>query len=325
MGMSDFSSWEKKSLIFLPCQPQSHTRVLIEEICERVCESTCRDQHGHMLDGGGKLAPGPLNCLVLTFARATHKDIKSLNETLSSWNPSDTDPEDEDDEEVQSFICSWVLWQCLAEWLRCPLCKRMILGSIPICCNLPSDEEKRAKAQGWSSWTEWSTCSRSCDGGVAYQLRRCHAPHGCKGDAVRYKICNMQPCPELQDFRAHQCAAYDDVPYDGALLKWTPHYDYSEPCALTCRGRPQHLLEDMPDSAAASESFPPVVGDDEPSVIVQLSNRVQDGTRCRPGSLDMCIQGKCQYNLKAFSTGCPRLKQIRPTRDSWNESQEYSS
>ncbi|XP_058819345.1 protein madd-4 isoform X1 [Topomyia yanbarensis] len=206
-----------------------------------------------------------LLCLVLTFARATHRDNKSLNETLSSWTPSDTDPDDEDDEEVQ----------------------------------------KRAKAQGWSSWTEWSTCSRSCDGGVAYQLRRCHAPHGCKGDAVRYKICNMQPCPEQQDFRAHQCAAYDDVPYDGALLKWTPHYDYSEPCALTCRGRPQHLLEDMPDSAAASESFPPVVGDDEPSVIVQLSNRVQDGTRCRPGSLDMCIQGKCQRvgcDLKIGST-----------------------
>lgn len=35
-------------------------------------------------------------------------------------------------------------------------------------------------------------------------------------------------------------------------------------------------------------------GDEEPSVIVQLSNRVQDGTRCRIGSLDMCIQGKCQ-------------------------------
>lgn len=45
----------------------------------------------------------------------------------------------------------------------------------------------------------------------------------------------MQPCPEQQDFRAHQCLAYDDVPYDGALFKWTPHYDDSEPCALTCR------------------------------------------------------------------------------------------
>uniref|UniRef100_A0A182F1R7 ADAMTS cysteine-rich domain-containing protein n=1 Tax=Anopheles albimanus TaxID=7167 RepID=A0A182F1R7_ANOAL len=199
-------------------------------------------------------------CLILTLARAAHKDSRGgSNATLSTWSPSASlagaDLEDEDDEEVQ----------------------------------------KRAKAQGWSSWTEWSTCSRSCDGGVAYQLRRCHAPHGCKGDAVRYKICNMQPCPEQQDFRAHQCSAYDDVPYDGALLKWTPHYDYSEPCALTCRGRPQHLLEDMPDSAGASESFP--ISDDEPSVIVQLSNRVQDGTRCRPGSLDMCIQGKCQREI----------------------------
>lgn len=35
---------------------------------------------------------------------------------------------------------------------------------------------------------------------------------------------------------------------------------------------------------------------DEPSVIVQLAARVQDGTRCRMGSLDMCIQGKCQVS-----------------------------
>lgn len=34
--------------------------------------------------------------------------------------------------------------------------------------------------------------------------------------------------------------------------------------------------------------------DDEASVIVQLALRVQDGTRCRIDSLDMCIQGKCQ-------------------------------
>jgi hypothetical protein len=95
--------------------------------------------------------------------------------------------------------------------------------------------QKRAKNPGWSAWSEWSTCSRTCDGGVAYQLRRCHAPHGCKGEGVRYKICNMQPCPEVQDFRAQQCSAYDDVPYDGALFKWSPHYDYAEPCAVTCR------------------------------------------------------------------------------------------
>ena len=90
-------------------------------------------------------------------------------------------------------------------------------------------------ALGWSAWSDFSTCSRTCDGGVAFQLRRCHSPHGCKGEPVRYKICNMQACPDQQDFRAQQCAAYNDVPYDGALFNWTPHYDYAEPCALTCR------------------------------------------------------------------------------------------
>lgn len=40
--------------------------------------------------------------------------------------------------------------------------------------------------------------------------------------------------------------------------------------------------------------------DEEPSVIVQLSNRVQDGTRCRIGSLDMCIQGKCQVRFSIY-------------------------
>ncbi|KAH8286812.1 hypothetical protein KR044_003966, partial [Drosophila immigrans] len=156
----------------------------------------------------------------------------------------------------------------------------------------------------WSSWSEWSTCSRTCDGGIMQQMRRCSTTGHCRGESARYRICNMQPCPEQHDFRANQCAAYNDVPYDGTLYKWTPHYDYVEPCALTCRGHPAHLTEDIsPESTGAngeeSEHY------DEQSVIVQLSSRVQDGTRCRSGSLDMCIQGKCQRvgcDLKIGST-----------------------
>lgn len=88
---------------------------------------------------------------------------------------------------------------------------------------------------GWSAWSDFSTCSRTCDGGVAFQLRRCHSPSGCRGESVRHKICNMQACPDQQDFRAQQCAAFNDVPYDGAMFVWTPHYDDAEPCALLCR------------------------------------------------------------------------------------------
>lgn len=50
--------------------------------------------------------------------------------------------------------------------------------------------EKRGK-NGWSGWTNWSTCSRSCDGGIAQQIRRCHSTH-CRGEPIRYRICNMQ-------------------------------------------------------------------------------------------------------------------------------------
>ncbi|CAG9792563.1 unnamed protein product [Diatraea saccharalis] len=45
---------------------------------------------------------------------------------------------------------------------------------------------------GWSQWSEWSLCSRTCDGGVSRQLRTCSSPAGCRGEPVRYKICNMQ-------------------------------------------------------------------------------------------------------------------------------------
>ncbi|XP_026471091.1 ADAMTS-like protein 3 [Ctenocephalides felis] len=132
----------------------------------------------------------------------------------------------------------------------------------------------------WSRWSQWSTCSRSCDGGVSHQLRRCIAEQGCQGEPLRYKICNMQPCPEYQDFRAHQCSAYDGMLYEGVLWLWSPHYDDSEPCALTCRGRP----------AAQGSSI-----DEDAIMVVQMAPRVQDGTRCRPGSLDMCIHGQCQH------------------------------
>uniref|UniRef100_A0A1A9V4V4 ADAMTS/ADAMTS-like cysteine-rich domain-containing protein n=1 Tax=Glossina austeni TaxID=7395 RepID=A0A1A9V4V4_GLOAU len=66
-------------------------------------------------------------------------------------------------------------------------------------------------------------------------------------------------------------------------------------------GRPAHLSDDISPETTGED------GEhyDELSVVVQLTPRVQDGTRCRSGSLDMCIQGKCQRvgcDLKIGST-----------------------
>lgn len=57
--------------------------------------------------------------------------------------------------------------------------------------------------------------------------------------------------------------------FQGKLYTWVPHTDPRAPCSLSCR--------------AANTSL-----------IVQHSARVHDGTRCKPGSLDMCIDGLCQ-------------------------------
>ncbi|XP_075985885.1 ADAMTS-like no long nerve cord [Anticarsia gemmatalis] len=145
---------------------------------------------------------------------------------------------------------------------------------------------------GWSQWSEWSLCSRTCDGGVSRQLRTCSSPAGCRGEPVRYKICNMQPCRanisllEEDVWREQQCSAHDDTPYGGELFHWRAHRDDAEPCALTCRGAPQH---------SGQSPEPTVSLDEEDRVVVAvLAARVSDGTRCRPGSLDMCIDGRCQ-------------------------------
>ncbi|CAN8005159.1 unnamed protein product [Ixodes hexagonus] len=78
----------------------------------------------------------------------------------------------------------------------------------------------------------------------------------------------LQPCPEHVDFRATQCSEFDRVPYRGRLYEWTPVHDASDPCSLTCQAR-------------------------EFKFMAKLAPRAQDGTRCRQGALDMCVQGKC--------------------------------
>ncbi|GAU97432.1 hypothetical protein RvY_08729 [Ramazzottius varieornatus] len=127
----------------------------------------------------------------------------------------------------------------------------------------------------WSEWSEWSECSRTCDGGAAFQQRICPEKdkETCQkeGPSVRYKLCNIQPCTEQDkklDFRLQQCRAYNPIPFKGQLYNWRPYLQAKNPCALTC------TVEDG-------------------SFYRQLAPKVLDGTRCRNGSLDMCVNGVC--------------------------------
>lgn len=77
----------------------------------------------------------------------------------------------------------------------------------------------------------------------------------------------FQACTDSTDFRESQCITYNEVPYKGDQMSWKAYYHPQEPCSLYC-------VNQYND-------------------VELLAAKVQDGTRCRPGSLDMCIDGKC--------------------------------
>ncbi|KOX70748.1 ADAMTS-like protein 3 [Melipona quadrifasciata] len=172
----------------------------------------------------------------------------------------------------------------------------------------------------------------SCGGGISRQQRRCRRKP-CKGRSwsTKYKICNPEkiilnmdpglndegsdycttnlqlikykPCENPSDFRTEQCAAFDDVPYSGQLLKWYPHYDPTRPCALICRG--EQSLENtgsrLRQETSVEKTLPrdatdALQLDSEETIVVQLADKVDDGTKCYADSMDVCIGGECMVS-----------------------------
>lgn len=90
-------------------------------------------------------------------------------------------------------------------------------------------------------------------------------------------LLHPQDCPpDAGDFRAQQCLAHADVPYQGLFHEWLPVYnDPDNPCALKCKAKGLGL-------------------------VVELAPKVLDGTRCYTESLDMCISGVCQVGSPPF-------------------------
>uniref|UniRef100_A0ABD2X498 Uncharacterized protein n=1 Tax=Trichogramma kaykai TaxID=54128 RepID=A0ABD2X498_9HYME len=164
--------------------------------------------------------------------------------------------------------------------------------------NYEADQLNQGTAFG-----EWSPCSRTCGGGISRQQKRCRRKP-CKGRTwnYKYKICNLQPCSTPTDPRAEQCASYDNRPYSEQLFKWYPYYDPSRPCALICRGERQNNISPLSSANKADERVlvngelgsAEEYTESTESIVAQLADKVQDGTKCYPGSHDVCINGECQ-------------------------------
>lgn len=106
---------------------------------------------------------------------------------------------------------------------------------------------------------------------------------GCPLTSVCPSPSLLQDCPpEAGDFRAQQCSAHNDVKYHGQFYEWLPvSNDPDNPCSLKCQAKGTAL-------------------------VVELSPKVLDGTRCYTESLDMCISGLCQVSAGFLSFSCSR-------------------
>ncbi|XP_061667105.1 thrombospondin-2-like [Syngnathoides biaculeatus] len=111
---------------------------------------------------------------------------------------------------------SWTLW---SPWSPCTTaCGEGNVTRVRLCANPPPRKGGRGCAGvatetkpcnntlcpvpgGWTSWSEWSTCSKSCGGGLLMRERKCSNPapqYGgklCVGEISDYEACNKQPCP----------------------------------------------------------------------------------------------------------------------------------
>ncbi|KAM6954456.1 A disintegrin and metalloproteinase with thrombospondin motifs 13 [Aplochiton taeniatus] len=144
---------------------------------------------------------------------------------------------------------------------------------------------------GWSSWSEFSPCSRTCGGGVTHRTRQCNNPRpafggsDCEGQDTDAELCHRQPsCVRTQlDFMAEQCSQTDSQPlylsaHTAAYYTWIPAVGFvtgDEQCRWMCQSK--------------GEDF-----------VVSRGSQFADGTRCQPdspaplGSTAACLKGKCQ-------------------------------
>uniref|UniRef100_A0A6Q2Y108 PLAC domain-containing protein n=1 Tax=Esox lucius TaxID=8010 RepID=A0A6Q2Y108_ESOLU len=135
---------------------------------------------------------------------------------------------------------------------------------------LPSDDV----AQWWGEWSSWSTCSRTCGGGVRSQERHC-LQQRIVCACIIFVVLSIQPCLSTSvSFKQQQCSQFNAKAFGQRHYEWVPLYpdDYisisNKPCDLQC-------------TTTTGER--------------QLLVPAHDGTYCRDGIYQgVCIEGQCQ-------------------------------
>uniref|UniRef100_A0A452T9P0 ADAMTS like 4 n=1 Tax=Ursus maritimus TaxID=29073 RepID=A0A452T9P0_URSMA len=125
----------------------------------------------------------------------------------------------------------------------------------------------------------------------------------CSGESEQLRACSQEPCPpEQPDPRALQCAAFDSQEFMGQLYQWEPFTEgeVSSP--------PPHPREAELHRPGKGSGFRTGLQGSQRCELncrprgfrfyVRHTEKVQDGTLCQPGALDICVAGRC------LSPGC---------------------
>ncbi|NXN59585.1 ATS14 metalloproteinase, partial [Rynchops niger] len=148
-------------------------------------------------------------------------------------------------------------------------------------CIWKTSEQPYSQDGSWSSWSKFSSCSRTCGGGVRSRSRSCDNPppayggRHCPGATYEYQVCNAEDCAgPYQDFRAQQCSKRNSYyTHQNSKHTWLPyeHHDDAQKCELICQ----------------SEG----TGD-----VVFMNQVVHDGTRCSyRDPYSICVRGECVH------------------------------
>ncbi|XP_021098766.1 A disintegrin and metalloproteinase with thrombospondin motifs 20 isoform X3 [Heterocephalus glaber] len=165
-----------------------------------------------------------------------------------------------------------------------------------LCVN--KEMETRPVDGEWGPWGPYSSCSRTCGGGIKSTTRLCNRPEPrnggkyCVGRRMKFRSCNTDSCPKgKQDFREKQCSDYDGKHFNinglSPNVRWLPKYSgiaIKDRCKLYCR-------------VAGTTNF------------YQLKDRVADGTPCGTETNDICVQGLCRQ------AGCDHVLNSKAKRD----------
>ena len=127
-------------------------------------------------------------------------------------------------------------WGKFSEWSKCPSCgNRSLMSKRVRKCDSPTPangglecsgeaiEEIQCNISfcplngGWSEWTQWSACSKTCGDGHRVRKRFCNNPEpkhngsSCDGENLEFEKCRIQPCFNNQLKKTFDADDEDDL------------------------------------------------------------------------------------------------------------------